>query len=754
MWVELEAVASAVIAVLSTTAWLRTRARLSESRREQEELAKSSRVLEEEQRIAELVAKGGSLKEVLDVLTRAIEHLATDCLCTVLLLDEEGRHLLEGSGGSMPEEYMRAVNGLTIGPEVGACGSAAFRNETVIVEDIATDHRFSPVKDFVMSFGVRACWSVPIRGSDKIVLGTFAMYHRQPARPTERSLRLVEAGALLAGNAIERLQATRRLRENAERIELAEKAATLGIWELDFPAGILTISEELAGQVGLPGAALRLSVSQLQAMIHPADWVAVCAAAERATRAAELFQAEFRVVLDNGSIRWLRAQARVEFEGGQAKRMIGASIDTTREKEMVMRLEQALSAKGEFLANMSHEIRTPMNGILGSISLLIGSGVTDEQREHAETIRSCGEALLGLVNDILDLSKMEAGKLILERTPFDLKILVKDVMSVVAPMARARGLDLRQELDLCLPITLMGDPQRLRQVLLNLLSNAVKFTEHGAVTLAVSTGERCGNIVELRLTVTDTGIGIPPDVQRSIFEPFTQGDSSTTRRFGGTGLGLAICRRLVAAMEGKLELESEPGSGSIFRIFARFPVGENSAVQPRPAQDDIPQTARPMRILLAEDNLVNQRVAVRLLQRMGHQVDVAGNGNQAVAAINQAEYDLVLMDCQMPEMDGYAATGAIRRLRAGRRLPIIAMTGQAMPEDRQKCLDAGMDDYLSKPISAERLFDLLETFATPSTRDDDTPLIEARETELDESEALSMAGPLIRSHSLLPDSRA
>ena len=722
MWVELSFGAVLLTATLTTAAWLRARGRLALSQREQDALEKSSRLLAEERRVMEMMGRGASLTEVLDTLTRAIENMAPECLCSILLLDEEGRHLLTGSGGSLPEEYMRAVNGLTIGPDVGACGSAAFRNETVVVEDVSTHYRFAMAKDFVTSFGLRACWSVPIRDSSNNVTGTFAMYHRRPARPRERELELVEAGAHLAGNAIERLRAIHRLRDNDERIKLAEKTAAVGIWQLDFQNGTITVSEELASQLGLARTTSRLRKSEWRSVIHTEDRRTLRAALKRALAADGSFEAEFRAVLPNGSLLWFRTQGRVEFEAGQPRRLNGASVDITRIHEMVIRLERAMRAKSEFLANMSHEIRTPMNGLLGTVDLLLDLGVTAEQREYVHTIRSCGETLLGTVNDILDLSKMEAGKLIVESIPFDLAGLLKEIKGVAAPLAMARGLELRLVVEPGLPETLMGDPQRLRQVFLNLLSNAVKFTDDGDVTLSVATCERGKDNVELHFSVRDTGIGVPAEVQEAIFEPFTQADSSTTRRYGGTGLGLPICRGLVAAMKGRLEIASEPEHGSTFHFKIRFPIAAEPAAPARAVGEGIARSRRRLRILLAEDNPVNQKVASRLLERMGHKVDVVANGRQAVAAVEEVEYDVVLMDCQMPEMDGYTATEVIRRISGMRTLPIIAMTANAMAEDRQRCLDAGMDDYLSKPISADRLYHFLEILYkrpdAPSSRDD------------------------------------
>jgi PAS domain S-box-containing protein len=700
--------------------WLRARRRLAEGRQDQKQLEESWRVLDEERRILELVAKGAALKEVLDALTVAIERMAPGCLCSILLLDDDRRHLLLGSAPTLPADFVKGVHGLEIGPDVGSCGSAAFRNQTVIVEDIATDHRWAAAKEWVMSFGLRACWSVPIRDSERNVLGTFAMYHRRPAAPRPLELHLVEAGALLAGNAIERLRAEQRLRDNAERMALAERAATFGIWEIDLAAATLTISEGLALMLGVADRPVSLSADQVSAMIHPDDRETVRVALEQAIAGREKYQAEFRIMMPDGSVRWGRSQGRVELADDRPTRLIGALIDITEQRETLMRLERAreaaesaVKAKSAFLANMSHEIRTPMNGIIGSIALLLDGGVSDEQQEYIGTIRTCSESLLQLVNDILDLSKIEAGKLTLEQTPFRLETLMKDALAVVAPAARAQGLDLRHTFDQDLPAALVGDPQRLRQVLLNLLSNAVKFTNSGHVEVSVLGAGRSSDAVQLQFSVRDTGIGIPTDMQQSVLEPFTQGDSSTTRRFGGTGLGLAICSRLIGLMGGRLELLSEPGRGSTFRFTVSLAVAAVAAVSSPTSQGPIRPSKRPLRILLAEDNAVNQFIASRLLERMGHHVDVVADGRQAVTAVERSDYDLVLMDCQMPTMDGYAATRAIRSLKRGRSMPIIALTANAMAEERRRCLDAGMDDYLAKPVSAEQLYDALERLPTP-----------------------------------------
>ena len=490
-----------------------------------------------------------------------------------------------------------------------------------------------------------------------------------------------------------------------DRLELVLASANIGIWEIDFSTGLVTRSEQHDRLYGYEGNLPSWSWDQFIAAIHPDDREGVKEHIERVGRSSESnYAGEFRIVWPDGSVRWLASRARyIRDASGRPTHVRGLLWDVTDVKVAQEEAEAAARAKSQFLANVSHELRTPLGAILGFQRMLREPGLTESERENYEAIiERNGQTLVRLIDDILDLSKVEAGALGIEVRPIKLRGAVHDVTHAFEPQLKTTGNTLDVVFDERAPHALVSDPLRLRQILTNLVSNALKFTKGGHVRVEIApAGET------LRFDVVDDGAGIDSAVQDSLFKPFRQGDETITRKYGGTGLGLALSRELARALGGDVTLvESAPGRGSRFRL--ELPLVEGITVasaEPRPLKPARSKALEGYRILVVDDSPDNQLLMKRALNRVGAEIDLASNGLEGIDRAMTGDYDLVLMDMQMPVMDGQTAT---RELRAkGYRRPIFALTAHAMKEQRDAILRAGCDEHVAKPVDFGALTDLV-----------------------------------------------
>ena len=581
------------------------------------------------------------------------------------------------------------------------------------IEDLRSDPLFQQA--FPQGFPTVAFYAAaPIRLADGSAPGVIMVSDATPrAFDPHLAARLEDIAANVADEC-DHARAVLRLEQSEQVLKLALELSQIVVTDVDYEHKRL----DMTGAAQIFGRSFHFEdvLRDTFETVDPRDRARVAQAWREHVRHGTPYHPEYRYRSADGREIWLSTLS-VSFKNpeGRIRRVVSASQEITEQKLAELALSNAKEeaeianrAKSTFLATMSHEIRTPLNGVLGMAQAMGRDELSPLQRERLEIIQRSGETLLAILNDVLDLSKIEAGKLELETTAFDIVDLIDGARAVFASQAAAKGFDLTLSLDPAGAGTYRGDPTRVRQILFNLISNALKFTETGGVEIGLAQSEG-----GLALWVKDTGIGIAPEHMAALFEKFEQADASTTRRFGGTGLGLAICRELAELMGGSITGESEPGRGSTFLVS--LPLARIADAAPAPAREAAPAAdqgalAR-LRVLAAEDNAVNQRVLAALLEHLGVELTIVGNGQQAVEAWEADDWSAILMDVQMPVMDGPTATRLIRQREgeAGRpRTPIIALTANALSHQVERYRADGMDDFVAKPIEVARLLEALE----------------------------------------------
>jgi len=687
-----------------------------------------------------LIAGGATLHEVLDGIVRGIEAQDPGMLCSVLLLDESGQHLLHGAAPSLPAFYTEAIDGVAIGPSVGSCGTAVYTGRRVVVTDIQTDPLWVEFKDLAQAAGLVSCWSEPIKGADGRLLGAFAMYHRQAREPSDGDIRAIRAAAHLAALAIERKAAQEALAASEARAWASsndlENFFNVSLDLLcisEFDGTLLKLNQAWERLLGYP--LNELVGTSFFDLLHPDDTQSV-AEGVRQLQGGGAVSSVNRCRCADGTYKHLEWRVgpsgdRIYCVGRDVTERIWAEAELRAAKAEA---EAANVAKSDFLANMSHEVRTPLNGVIGIVDALAQTELSTAQREMVELIQSSGETLERLVSDILDISKVEAGRLELEVRQFDLQKALGSVLDVARIRADEKGLVFRVEYGATARGLFQGDTVRIKQILGNLLSNAVKFTDNGQVSVRVDVVEpgQADQPARLSFEVRDSGVGFDSAAVPALFERFSQADSTITRRFGGSGLGLAIIKALVETMSGELHATSWPGVGATFSVIVPLPrslpladYDEELAHAPHPAPERAvaagADRGRSLRILLAEDHPTNQKVVELILTPFGADLTIVENGVLAVEAFKTGTFDLVLMDMQMPVMDGVVATKAIRAYECAHperpRTAVAMLSANAMAHHADAALAAGADLHIAKPVTAQALITGIEQALALSDQD-------------------------------------